>query len=71
MSRDEIAVMDGGKYIMQMRSVRPFFSDKYDITRVEGEVAFEINEALFEEGNVGQSECSCTTDGECKVRLLI
>ena len=33
MSQDEIAVMDGGKCIMQLRGVRPFFSDKYDITR--------------------------------------
>lgn len=32
MSQDEIAVMDGGKCIMQLRGVRPFFSDKYDIT---------------------------------------
>ena len=33
MSRDEIAVMDGGKCILQLRGVRPFFSDKYDITK--------------------------------------
>ena len=33
MSQDEIAVMDGGKCIMQVRGVRPFFSDKYDITK--------------------------------------
>ena len=33
MSQDEIAVMDGGKCIMQLRGVRPFFSDKYDITK--------------------------------------
>ena len=33
MSQDEIAVMDGGKCILQLRGVRPFFSDKYDITR--------------------------------------
>lgn len=32
MSRDELAVMDGGKCILQVRGVRPFFSDKYDIT---------------------------------------
>ena len=32
MSQDEIAVMDGGKCILQLRGVRPFFSDKYDIT---------------------------------------
>ena len=33
MSQDEIAVMDGGKCILQLRGVRPFFSDKYDITK--------------------------------------
>jgi type IV secretion system protein VirD4 len=33
MSQDEIAVMDGGKCILQLRGVRPFFSEKYDITR--------------------------------------
>ena len=33
MSRDELAVMDGGKCIVQLRGVRPFFSDKYDITK--------------------------------------
>ena len=33
MSRDELAVLDGGKCILQLRGVRPFLSDKYDITR--------------------------------------
>ena len=33
MSTDELAVMDGGKCILQVQGVRPFFSDKYDITR--------------------------------------
>ncbi len=33
MSEDEIAVMDGGKCIMRLRGVRPFFSDKFDITK--------------------------------------
>lgn len=32
-SQDELAVMDGGKCILQLRGVRPFFSDKFDITR--------------------------------------
>ena len=30
---DELAVLDGGKCILQLRGVRPFLSDKYDITR--------------------------------------
>lgn len=32
MSKDELAVMEGGKCIMQLRGVRPFLSDKYDLT---------------------------------------
>mgnify|MGYP000343607784 FL=1 len=30
---DELAVMDGGKCILQLRGVRPFLSEKYDITK--------------------------------------
>lgn len=33
MSMDELAVMDGGKCILQVQGIRPFFSDKYDITK--------------------------------------
>lgn len=33
MSMDELSVMDGGKCILQLRGVRPFFSEKYDITK--------------------------------------
>ena len=33
MTQDEIAVMDGGKCILQLRGVRPFFSDKYDLAK--------------------------------------
>ena len=33
MSMDELAVMDGGKCIVQIRGVRPFFSKKYDVTK--------------------------------------
>ena len=33
MTQDEIAVMDGGKCIFMLRGVRPFLSDKYDLTR--------------------------------------
>ena len=35
MSQDELAVMDGSKCILQLRGVRPFLSDKYDITKHE------------------------------------
>ncbi len=33
MSVDELSVMDGSKCILQLRGVRPFFSNKYDITK--------------------------------------
>jgi len=33
MSQDELAIMDAGKCVLQLRGVRPFFSDKYDITK--------------------------------------
>jgi type IV secretion system protein VirD4 len=55
MSQDEIAVMDGGKCILQLRGVRPFFSDKYDITKhpnykylsdADGRNAFDIEKFL-------------------------
>ena len=35
MSQDELAVMDGGKCILRIRGVRPFFSKKFDITKHE------------------------------------
>lgn len=33
MTEDELAVMDGGKCVLQLRGVRPFYSDKFDITK--------------------------------------
>ena len=33
MSQDELSVMDGSKCILQLRGVRPFLSDKYDLTQ--------------------------------------
>ena len=33
MSQDELSVMDGSKCILQLRGVRPFLSDKFDITK--------------------------------------
>lgn len=55
MSRDELAVMDGNKCILQLRGVRPFLSDKYDITKhkryrelsdYDNRNAFDIEEYL-------------------------
>ncbi|MBC1623797.1 type IV secretory system conjugative DNA transfer family protein [Listeria welshimeri] len=55
MSQDEIAVMDGGKCILQIRGARPFLSNKYDITKhkyykylsdYDSENAFDIEQYL-------------------------
>ena len=42
MSRDELAVMDGNKCILQLRGVRPFYSDKFDITKHNGISSYPI-----------------------------
>ena len=42
MTQDELAVMDGGKCILQIRGARPFFSDKYDITKHPNISSFPI-----------------------------
>ena len=46
MSRDELAVMDGNKCILQLRGVRPFYSDKFDITKHKMEVRLSPEEAF-------------------------
>lgn len=55
MSIDELSVLDGGKCILQLRGVRPFLSDKYDITRhphykylsdADPKNAFDVEKAL-------------------------
>lgn len=55
MARDELAVMDGNKCILQLRGVRPFFSDKYDLTKhpnysdtgdADSRIIFEIEKFL-------------------------
>lgn len=50
MSQDEISVMDGGKCILQVRGVRPFFSNKFDITKHKyyGLLADDHPENLFD-----------------------
>ena len=66
MSQDEIAVMDGGKCIMQIRGVRPFLSEKYDITKHKQyerlsddhpENAFDIEKELTKR-DAGQKDLS-------------
>ena len=55
MTRDELTVMDGGKCILQIRGVRPFLSDKYDLkkhpnyrytTDADGRNKFDAEESL-------------------------
>ena len=61
MTQDELAVMDGGKCILQLRGVRPFLSDKYDITRhpnykytsdFDPRNAFDIEKYLSDVGTI-------------------
>ena len=61
MSQDEITVMDGGKCIFQLRGVRPFLSDKFDITKhknykfledYEKKNVFDIEEYIKRKGKV-------------------
>ena len=61
MSQDEVTVMDGGKCIFQLRGVRPFFSDKFDITKhknykfledYDKKNVFDIEEYIKRKGKV-------------------
>lgn len=61
MSQDEITVMDGGKCIFQLRGVRPYFSDKFDITKhknykfledYDKKNVFDIEEYIKRKGKV-------------------
>ena len=49
MSQDEIATMDGGKCILQVRGVRPFFSEKYDIINELCEHGYEMQHGHVDE----------------------
>lgn len=61
MSQDEITVMDGNKCIFQLRGVRPFLSDKFDITKYKNyklledyykKNVFDIEEYIKRKGKV-------------------
>ncbi|WP_312906962.1 VirD4-like conjugal transfer protein, CD1115 family [Tissierella praeacuta] len=65
MSQDELAVMDSGKCILQLRGVRPFLSDKFDITRhrnyrylsdYDEKNSFEIDKYLSKEWGIRGNE---------------
>ena len=65
MSRDELKVMDGGKCILEIRGARPFYSDKFDITKHKNykqlsdynkKNAFDIENYLKRKDNVSLKE---------------
>lgn len=65
MSKDELAVMDGDKCILQLRGVRPFFSNKFDITKhkrykelsdFDKRNAFDVEEYMKHRLEVGVDE---------------
>ncbi|HEL0009410.1 TPA: type IV secretory system conjugative DNA transfer family protein [Streptococcus equi subsp. zooepidemicus] len=63
MSQDEITVMDGGKCIFQLRGVRPFLSDKYDITKHKNYKLLED----FDKKNVFDIESYMKRKGKAKL----
>ena len=65
MSKDELAVMEGGKCILQLRGVRPFYSDKFDITKhkrykelsdFDERNAFDVEKYLSKDLKLGREE---------------
>ena len=65
LSRDELAVLDGGKCILQLRGVRPFLSDKYDLTQhpnykltsdYDPKNTFDIEKYLNRQGKVNPND---------------
>ena len=65
MSRDELAVMDGDKCILQLRGVRPFFSSKFDITKhkrykelsdFDKKNVFDVEEYMKHRLEIGEDE---------------
>ena len=65
MSKDELAVMEGVKCILQLRGVRPFYSDKFDITKhkrykelsdYDKRNAFDVEKYLSKDLNMGRNE---------------
>ena len=63
MSQDEITVMDGGKCIYQLRGVRPFLSDKFDITKHKNYMLLED----YDERNVFDIEDYIKKKGKVKL----
>ena len=66
MSQDELAVLDGGKCILQLRGVRPFLSDKYDLTQhpnfkltadYDEKNTFDIGKVLDHKAKLHRQDC--------------
>ena len=73
MSRDELAVLDGGKCILQLRGVRPFLSDKYDLTQhpnykltsdYDSKNALDIEKFLNRKGKIHPDDTFITVDAD-------
>ena len=73
LSRDELAVLDGGKCILQLRGVRPFLSDKYDLTQhpnykltsdYDPKKTFDIEKYLNRKTNIHPSDEFIVVDAD-------
>ena len=76
MSQDELAVMDGGKCILQLRGVRPFLSDKYDLTQhpnfkltadYDMKNAFDIEKSLNHKAKLSKKDVFTVVDGDAQL----
>ena len=76
MSQDELAVMDGGKCILQLRGVRPFLSDKYDLTQhpnfkltadYDMKNAFDIEKFLNHKAKLSKKDVFTVVDGDAQL----
>ena len=67
MSQDEITVMDGGKCIFQLRGVRPFLSDKYDITKHKNYKLLED----YDKKNIFNIEDYIKRKGKAKLKKIL
>ena len=80
MTQDEIAVMDGGKCILQLRGVRPFLSDKYDITKhpnykylsdFDKKNAFDVERYMSTRPAIVKPDEAFDIDVSCQNKLIL
>ena len=76
MSQDELAVLDGGKCILQLRGVRPFLSDKYDLTQhpnfkltadYDMKNTFDIEKFLNHKAKLSKKDVFTVVDGDTQL----